>query len=281
MPRVFVVIVNWNGKDDLLQCLLSLKQLDYPAVDIQIVVVDNASQDGSGAAIRRDHPKALLIENARNLGYAKAVNQGFAYSLGEGADYVWVLNNDVAVAADTLTRLVRACETDDWIGVAAPVIYSYQDPDKVDHSGYRIDLWTGRLTKLKIGRDIFIRENDEFCDVDSALGCSNLIRSSCLKKIGPLRPVYEVYFEETDFNVRARKAGFRVVLVKGARVRHKNAATMNKNMFRRAYLLLRNLFTFELLNAPASRLLVFVPYFFLVHVPYFLIRGFFYMVKHG
>lgn len=283
MPRVFIVIVNWNGKDDVLSCLASLRRLDYPRADIRIVVVDNASRDGSGAAIRRDHPQALLIENARNLGYAKAVNQGFAFALGEGADYVWVFNNDVVVAADSLARLVQACESDDKIGVAAPVIYSYGSPEKVDHSGYRIDLWTGRFKKLKFGLDVFRASGEEICDVDSALGCSNLIRVSCLRKIGPLRPVYQVYFEETDFNVRARQAGFRVVVVKDARVRHKNSATMNKIPCRRAYLLLRNLFLFELLNAPVSRLFVFIPYFFLVHIPYFFIRGSFYVgrVKLG
>lgn len=279
LPRVFVVIVNWNGKDDVLRCLASLKRLDYPARDTRIVVVDNASQDGSGAVIRRDHPQALLIENARNLGYAKAVNQGFAYALGEGADYVWVMNNDVVVAVDSLTRLVQVCESDDKIGVAAPVIYSYNDPTRIEHSGYRIDLWTGRFKKLKFGRDVFRAPDEETLEVDSALGCSNLIRASCVKKIGAFRPIYQVYFEETDFNVRARRAGFRVLVVRRARVQHKNSATMNKFPCRRAYLLLRNLLIFEFLNAPVSRLFVFIPYFFLAHIPYFLVRGTFYAVK--
>ncbi|MFC1658836.1 glycosyltransferase family 2 protein, partial [Candidatus Omnitrophota bacterium] len=92
-------------------------------------------------------------------------------------------------------------------------------------------------------------------------------------RIGLYRKIYELYFEETDFNVRAKQAGFRVVVVKQARVWHKKASTMDRLILRRAYLLLRNLFIFELLNAKIRHLLVFIPYYFLIHLPYFLIRG--------
>ena len=91
--------------------------------------------------------------------------------------------------------------------------------------------------------------------------------------------IYELYFEETDFNVRAKQNGFRIVVVKEAKVWHKEASTMNKFIFRRAYLLLRNVFLFELFNAKSKHLLVFIPYYFLIHLPYFIIRGSIYGTK--
>jgi GT2 family glycosyltransferase len=129
------------------------------------------------------------------------------------------------------------------------------------------------LRRLKYGVDVFKDDSSKTADVDTILGCSNLIKAAVFRKVGFLRAVYNVYFEETDFNVRVRRHGFRVVAVRDARVWHKNASTMNRLILRRAYLLLRNLFLFEVFNANFIQLLVFIPYYFLVHVPYFLVRG--------
>lgn len=273
MPTVLIVIVNWNGKMDLLECLASIEELDYPAGRLTVLVVDNASADGSQAAVSEAYPEYVLIENDANIGYARAVNQGIERGLDLGVDYVWVFNNDVVVDKGSLRKLVETGEQDESIGVIGPVIYSGRSPDEIDHAGYSLDLWTGRLRPLKYGRDVFASDEDEVADADSVLGCSNLIRTPVFEKIGLFRTIYGVYFEETDFNLRARRAGFRVVVAKNAKVVHKGSATMNKFILRRAWLLLRNLFLFEVLNARPKHLLVFIPYFFLLHVPYFLVRG--------
>lgn len=273
IPSVLIAIVNWNGKDDLLECLASIMKLNYPKDNCKILVIDNKSNDGSQAAVSLYYPEVSLIENERNLGYVRAVNQGIAYGMEREIDYIWVFNNDVAVEKDSLKRLIEVGQQDENIGVIAPVVYSYSNPETIDNIGYKINFWTGRLKKLKCGRDIFRNKGDEIAKVDSILGCSNLIKTSVFKKIGSFQTIYGVYFEETDFNVRAAQKGFRVVVVKEARVWHKNASTMNKFIFRRAYLLLRNLFLFELLNAKLMHLLVFIPYYFFIHIPYFLLRG--------
>lgn len=271
MPLVFVVIVNWNGRDDLLACLDSLGNIDYPKENLKLLVVDNGSSDGSQDTVRKKWPGVLLIENGRNLGYAAAANQGIEEAVRSGADYAWIFNNDVIIEEGTLRRMVLVGESDEKIGVVAPVIYAFDDPRKVENAGYKINFWIGWLKRLKLGVDVL--QDSDVSDVDSVMGCSNLVKAPVFKKIGFLRPVYGVYFEETDFNVRAARAGFRVVIVRAARVWHRNASTMNKFLFRRAYLLLRNLFLFELYNARPLHLAVFFPYYFLVHLPYFLLRG--------
>lgn len=271
-PLVHAVVVNWNGCSHLLECLGSLQNIDYPASRLRVTVVDNASTDGSQAAVQERYPDATLIENPRNVGYVAAVNQGVAKAIDQGAQYVWIFNNDVVVYPDTLNHLLHCARSDSRIAVAGPLIYSYENETRVDHSGYRIHPWTGRLQKLQYGKDVFA-DGAETADVDSILGCSNLIRTDAWLEIGPMNPAYNLYFEETDFNTRARRRGWRVVLAARARVRHRCGATMNRHLQRRAWLLLRNLFLYQCRNARGTQLLVFIPYFFLIHVPCFLIRG--------
>ena len=278
-PMVLLVIINWNGKHDLLECFSSIDKLQYPIDKYRVLVVDNASKDGSQKTVSMYYPEVCMLKNKENLGYVKAVNQGITYGLRTGMDYIWIFNNDVVVEENSLKRLVEVGQYDKNIGVIAPVIYSYSNPELIDNIGYKINYWTGRLKKMKYGRDVFCSPNEKIANVDSVLGCSNLIRTSVFKKVGLFQTIYELYFEETDFNVRARQKGFRVVVVKDAKVWHKNASTMNKFIFRRAYLLLRNLFLFELLNAKLKHLSVFIPYYFLVHIPYFLIHGCLYGIK--
>ena len=279
LPRVLIIIVNWNGRDDLLELLASIKNLNYPKDNYKIMVIDNGSSDGSQTAISQSFPDVYLLENKRNIGYVKAVNQGIANGLNTAVDYIWIFNNDVTVEENSLKRLVEAGQQDENIGVIAPVIYSYNSPEKIDNVGYKINFWIGRLKRLKFGRDVFQNYNDTYAEVDSQLGCSTLIKSTVFKMIGNFQAIYNLYFEETDFNIRARKKGFRVVVVKDAKVWHKTASTMNKFILRRAYLLVRNLLLFELLNAKTKHLLVFIPYYFLIHLPYFLICGSIYGLK--
>lgn len=279
-PSVLAVIVNWNGRDDLLfECLDSMKNIDYPEGRFQVMVVDNASGDGSQKAISKRYPEVLLLENEENVGYVKAVNQGVEYGLNSGTDYIWVLNNDVIVQKDVLRKLVEVGEADERRGVIAPVIYYYDDPGEIDNIGYSINFWTGRMKKLSSGMTIFKYPEDKVAEIDSILGCSSLIKTSVFKKVGLFKTIYKLYFEETDYNVNAAKEGFSVVVVKDAKVWHREATTMNKFIFRRAYLLLRNLFLFEIFNAKLKHLLVFIPYYFLIHMPYFLIRGSCYGLK--
>jgi len=273
LPTVLIVIINWDGMDDLLECLTSIRKLNYPKTYYKILVIDNGSNDDSRTAVSRFFPEVCLLENAKNFGYVKAVNQGIAYGLNMEVDYIWIFNNDVLIEENSLKRLTEIGQQDENIGVIAPVIYSYANRGKIDNAGYKINFWTGKLKKLKYGIDIFENCQDKIADVDSIMGCSNLIKTRVFRKVGSFHPIYELYFEETDFNVRARRKGFRIVVVKEAKVWHKNASTMNRFLFRRAYLLLRNLFLFELLNAKLVQFLVFIPYYFFIHLPYFIIQG--------
>src|SRR4030067_705373 len=99
-PKVSIITLNWNGKDDTLECLASLKKVNYPNYDI--VVVDNGSSDGSVPAFRAQYPDIAIIENGRNLGYAEGFDAGLKYAYEHGADYCMSINNDTIIAPDAL-----------------------------------------------------------------------------------------------------------------------------------------------------------------------------------
>ncbi len=160
-----VVIVNWNGKKDLLECLDSLRKIDYPTDCYRILVVDNGSTDGSPAAVLQNHQQVELLNNSENMGYVKAANQGVEYCLKQQADYIWVMNNDVVVKEDSLKKLVEAGEHREDIGVIAPIVFSYHEQHKIDNVGYQINLWIGRLKKLQYGDNIFRDTDAEIEDV--------------------------------------------------------------------------------------------------------------------
>ncbi|MCS6862682.1 MAG: glycosyltransferase, partial [Abditibacteriales bacterium] len=102
-PQVSVLVLNWNGKADTLECLESLRRVDYP--NFEIIVVDNASTDDSVAAIRQAYPELVILQNSDNLGYAEGNNVGIRYAKARGSDYVFILNNDTVVDANVLTPL--------------------------------------------------------------------------------------------------------------------------------------------------------------------------------
>lgn len=107
-PKVFIIIVNWNGLKDTLECLQSVFKQDYP--NFEVIMVDNGSKDNSVQVIRNAYPQIILIENKENLGYTGGNNVGMHYAVNSGSDYVWLLNNDTVVEPDTLSKLVAAAK---------------------------------------------------------------------------------------------------------------------------------------------------------------------------
>lgn len=217
-PSVVIIVVNWNGGNDTLLCLKSLSALDYPSY--KVLVVDNNSIDGSPVLIRRQFPQVTLIENNANLGFTGANNVGIGRALNEGADYVLLLNNDTEVAPDFLRLLVETTESDSKIGIAGPLIYYYEQPRLVWSAGGRLD-GCGRSSMIGLD-EIDTRQFGENCrEVDFVTGCALLARTSVLRRVGVLDDRFFAYYEETEWCVRARRAGFTVVNVPKAKIWHK------------------------------------------------------------
>ena len=262
--------MTWNGAALLERLLRSLREVKFPS--FHIFVVDNASADGTAEMLSKQFPEVEVERLDKNIGYSAAINEGINRARAKGSNYMWIFNNDVVVEPDCLKELVAVMELDPNVGVAGPLVLDYST-GKVAHAGYKIDMWTGRMKEYKSPRD------GRAYEVDSAFGCSNLVRMAVIDRIGGFDPHYNVYFDETDFNVRARKAGWKVVVAPSARVRHEESATMKNYLSRKALLLLRNLLRFEWKNATGVQLMVFFPYFLLIHLPTFFIKGLWYFFE--
>src|SRR5215213_2485085 len=135
-PKVFIIILNWNGWQDTLECLASLNGLAYSSYEI--VVVDNGSTDESEIRIREARPDITLLQTGSNLGYAGGNNVGIRYALEQGAEYVWLLNNDTVVHPASLRTLTSLMQEDSRIAFLSPEMYYYDEPGVPTGTGGRI-----------------------------------------------------------------------------------------------------------------------------------------------
>jgi GT2 family glycosyltransferase len=221
-PLVYVIVLSWNGKNDTLQCLASLQQLTYP--NARIVVVDNASGDGTVDAIRLAFPNTEVIVNTSNLRFAGGNNVGISRSIERGAEYVLMLNNDTVVDAEFLSHLVEVAENNKQIGIVGPKIYYFDDPKRIWFAGGLIKWWRGRVTHVGI-REVNNGRYDVTMEVDYITGCCMLIKRKVIETIGMLDEQYHIYGEDADLCIRASRVGYRSVYVPSSRVWHKLSAS--------------------------------------------------------
>jgi GT2 family glycosyltransferase len=220
---VCVIVVNWNGWRDTLECLESCARLDYPRVEI--VVIDNGSTDDSVARLRERFPSLHLIETGANLGFAAGNNAGLPVARRLGAAYVWLLNNDTVVDPASLSALVDALRDDDDIAIAGSKICHQDEPGTLWYAGGFLSSFWGWAVHRGSGEPDDGRY-DQTADVDFATGCSLLVRTAVLDEIGPLADEYFLYWEDVDLCARARQAGGRVVYVPASRVLHKLGSSL-------------------------------------------------------
>lgn len=218
VPKVFIVILNWNQKDKTLACLRSLKKISYPRYEI--ILVDNGSTDDSVTAIKKEFPEIMIIENGRNLGVAGGRNVGINYVQKKSSDYVLLLDNDTIVDKDFITEMVKVGEEDKRIGILTGKIYFYSEPNKIWCAGCSLSLYRRHLRN--IGYDEVDRgQYDQIKEVDHVAGCCLMIKMKVIQEIGLLDQNFIEYFtEDTDWCLRAKKKGYKVVYVPGSKIWH-------------------------------------------------------------
>jgi len=237
MKKVFIIIVNWNNWPDTLECLESLKNIDYP--DYRIIVVDNGSTDGSAEKIKeyiKDivpcfRQPADFIPVRCNRGFAAGNNPGIDFALKNKADYVLLLNNDTTVDKDFLKRLAEAGEDNKKAGILGSSIYFYSQPDKIWFLGGKFNWLKTRWTKGRghLGLDFPVNElfKEKNQKVNFITGCCMLIKREAVEKIGNLDERFFLYYEDVDYCLRARKAGFDCLVVPSAKIWHKISSSVS------------------------------------------------------
>lgn len=236
-PLVVVVIANWNLRKDLLECLQSLYETDYPRM--HVIVVDNNSTDDSVVMVEQQFPQTQLIRRVENGGYAVALNDGIRAGSALDPDFFLVLNNDTLVPPDTISKLVNVIQSDTQIAIAAPKIIYHDHPEIIFSLGDRLYPWLP--LPLRIGRKALDRpEFLKTMEFDYLFGCALLIRSESLKEVGLFDTSFFMYYEDADLCRRMRVEGWKNVRVGSAIIRHKASLSSKLVPEKMLYLRARN-----------------------------------------
>jgi GT2 family glycosyltransferase len=217
-PLVFIIIVNWNGREVTLDCLDSLGRLAY--TNVTTIVVDNASRDGSVADIKTRYPGVVVLEMNENLRFAGGTNAGIRYGLEHGAELFLLLNNDTTVDHQFLSALVDRMTSSSTIGMVAPKIYYHDDPERIWFAGGTLSLWTGTMKHIGI-REVDRGQHDTAKEIEYTTGCCILTRRDVVEQVGMLDGSFSMYTEDADWSMRVRRAGYTIVYEPQSRIWHK------------------------------------------------------------
>ncbi|MDF2386932.1 glycosyltransferase family 2 protein [Nostoc ellipsosporum NOK] len=225
IPQIYIIVLNWNGKEDTIECLESVQKIDYP--NYKILLVDNGSIDDSVAAIRERFPQVSIIENGANLGFAAGNNVGIDYAISQGADYIFLLNNDTIVDPQILWAFIRANKQYPDAGILGSKIYYYKQPQKIWYAGVEWIPSQARFLHLGCGNIDNDKDWREFQFPEYICGCAILVKAEVVKKIGMLEPKYFLMWEEVDWCYRAKRAGYKCLLVPESKVWHKISSSFS------------------------------------------------------
>jgi GT2 family glycosyltransferase len=215
--NLVAVVLNWNGGEDTPRALASLVR-----EGIETICVDNGSSDGSDAVVEREFPAVELIRNGANLGFAGGNNVGLRRALERVADWVLLVNNDAVVEPGLVEALERAAAARPDAGLLACKVL-FEDGETVMYGGASFRAWLG-YSGRRVGWGGPDRYH-ELRDVDRADGAAMAVSRAAAETVGLLDERLFAYVEDVDWSLRMREAGFAVVFVPDAVVRHKGSAS--------------------------------------------------------
>ena len=239
-PRVSIIIVTWNALPVLRRCLPSIAATAYD--DLEIIVADNASEDGSSEWVRSCFPDVRIVRHPENHLFCRGNNEAIPHATGQ---YVLLLNNDVEVPPDWLDPLVDEMELAHDVAAVQPKILQYDDRSRFDHAGACggfLDRYGYPFTR---GRIFFDMEEDrgqydDARDVFWATGAALLLRRSALDQVGLFDERFGMHMEEIDLCWRLQRAGYRIRVQPASRVYHMGGASLPQGNPRKVYFNFRN-----------------------------------------
>jgi GT2 family glycosyltransferase len=240
---VYLIILNWNGWKDTVECVESCQRLTYDGV--RILIVDNGSTDGSESILRERFPPVEFLQTGQNLGYAGGNNAGIRYALERGAGYVWLLNNDTVVEHDSLSELMKVATLSEQTGIVGSKIYYYDEPQKIWFAG---GIWdkSRSFTSHRGMNENDIGQYEDISEVGFISGCSLLAKSAMISKIGMMKEDYFLYWEDVDWNATATEQGWKILFAPRSRIRHKvSSSTKDKSLLQSYYFMRSGLLFFQ------------------------------------
>jgi len=269
-PFVSIIFPNWNGKNDVIECVNSLREQKYPKDKCEIIIIDNGSVDGSQKAIKKNYAKMKkegwynlkLIENQKNLGSSLARNKGIKAS-DEKSKYIWMLDNDIVADSIALREMVKITEKYEEIGIVGSVNYYYEEPKEIYYMGNMLNwkTWTFKhIYKTQLNRShVYI--------VDCVATSSLIIKKGIIKEIGILDPDYFCYFNDLDWCIRAQKSGYKIAIALNSKIWHKVSKSTKKIPGFKLYYSIRNIIILIRKNASLQKYIFFLLYLFIYTIP--------------
>jgi GT2 family glycosyltransferase len=218
IPTVVIVILNWNKWQLTLECIESLKSLDY--FNWRVLLIDNNSTDGSLEKFSVLPERVELISLSTNQGYTGGNNVAIARAMEMGADYIWLLNNDATVEKKTLSRLVTLAESDPRIGLVSPLLMRPGEPESCEAAGVRFDC-SKAVMEVTTNVDEASKWQDASPERMAVFGTGLLIGRKVIEKIGAFDERFFAYYEDIDLSIRSAQAGFLNVIEFQSILRHK------------------------------------------------------------
>ncbi len=218
-PKVVIVLLQYHQIEHTLECLDSLKNIQYS--HFEVIVVDNGSTREELTTLKTAYPHIFILENHENLGFAEGNNRGIQWALSHSADFILLLNNDTVVHPHLLKAFVQAADCHPQAAVFGAKIYSYDLPTTLWHTGGGVQRKWLRCFHLGCGEDDLGKKWEKIQPAEYVCGCALFARASAVKKVGLLNPDYFLLWEEIDWCFRFRKSGFECLFVPEAKVWHK------------------------------------------------------------
>lgn len=265
MPRLFsvwIIILNWNGLEDTVECLKSLQCVNTLNTDIHIIVIDNASSEDPQEKIKELFQNVTTIRLDLNYGFSGGCNYGIRMAIQANADYVLLLNNDTVVHPDFLEPLVDYLTKNTQVGVVSPLICYANEPERVWFAGAKIIFLLGYFQHKYLNQ---LRQSIPLIPItsDYVTGCCMLIPTSVIREVGLLDNKLFAYFEDTDFCIRLKKRGLYRICLPTSLIWHKESASTRRELLQgttsplKHYLMNRNRITIMLRYASRIELIVF------------------------
>lgn len=255
-----VILVNTkpNELELTIDCVESLRKSTF--TNFNIIIVDNGRKPNSEKTLREACPEVVVLSLERNAGFGGANNVGIDYALQHGADLVLLLNNDTVVRNDTLERLVETAEKNPKAGVIGAKIYYYDKPECIWYAGGKLDIDKALGTHPGIGQEDHSSQH-ECAETDFVTGCCLLTRRQVIERIGKLDYRYFIYLEDSDYSVRARRAGYSILYEPTAVLYHKVSSSTGLDSPVYIYFNLRNKILFLKNNSKFSKWIWNIHYF--------------------
>ena len=236
---IAIIIVNYNGLEDTIECVKSILKSSYS--EYRIVIVDNASRDAKKIEnITLLHDHADIILSSDNTGFAGGNNIGIRFAQKRyDPDYYLLLNNDTVVNPEAIANLVKAYEKSEKAGITTGTILYYSHPKLIWAAGGKFDFNTGIADQPELGK-VWDQNKHGISETTFSTGCLMLIEKKIIEKVGLLEESYFLYAEDTDYCCRVLNAGYKIYLEHDAIIYHKVSASTGKQSKQQQYYLLRN-----------------------------------------